>query len=192
MEEHASAQLGTIARGTLILSMLLFWSLNMVQFNCISPKKCFCHCYINFPYPAMSFQSFWNHFSVSWLTSSYNSNFGCITSVQNIKCESSGDHFFQISCDKVRGSIKKLWSSECNGYTHHLVQEGLQLRGVPAGVRPVRRHRASIFQGPRSSKLQLIKAIKSLPKFLASSKAVDRLKQSSFLFLNYILPPYRI
>lgn len=27
----------------------------------------------------------------------------------------------------MRGSIEKVWSSECNGYTHHLVQEGLQL-----------------------------------------------------------------
>lgn len=31
------------------------------------------------------------------------------------------------SCDKVRGNIKRIWSSECNGYTHHLVLEGLQL-----------------------------------------------------------------
>ncbi|CAD6243682.1 unnamed protein product [Miscanthus lutarioriparius] len=33
----------------------------------------------------------------------------------------------EISCEKVRGSIKKVWCSECNGYTHHIVEEGLQL-----------------------------------------------------------------
>ncbi|KAJ1279884.1 hypothetical protein BS78_04G190000 [Paspalum vaginatum] len=33
----------------------------------------------------------------------------------------------EISCEKTRASIEKTSSSECNGYTHHLVQEGLQL-----------------------------------------------------------------
>ncbi|KAG2659636.1 hypothetical protein PVAP13_1KG373600 [Panicum virgatum] len=33
----------------------------------------------------------------------------------------------EISCKKVRDSIKKSLSSECNGYTHHVVQDGLQL-----------------------------------------------------------------
>lgn len=33
----------------------------------------------------------------------------------------------EISCKKVRDSIKKSLSSECNGYNHHVVQDGLQL-----------------------------------------------------------------
>lgn len=33
----------------------------------------------------------------------------------------------EISCEKVRASIEKTLSSECSGYTHHLVREGLQL-----------------------------------------------------------------
>ncbi|OEL24833.1 hypothetical protein BAE44_0014145 [Dichanthelium oligosanthes] len=44
------------------------------------------------------------------------------------KSELSGNRFsFQISCKKVRASIEKSLSSECNGYTHHIVQDGLKL-----------------------------------------------------------------
>ncbi|CAN6279131.1 unnamed protein product [Urochloa humidicola] len=33
----------------------------------------------------------------------------------------------EISCEKVRASIEKSLSSESNGYTHHIVQDGLRL-----------------------------------------------------------------
>ncbi|WVZ74690.1 hypothetical protein U9M48_022845 [Paspalum notatum var. saurae] len=33
----------------------------------------------------------------------------------------------EISCEKARASIEKSLSSDCNGYTHHVVQEGLQI-----------------------------------------------------------------
>ena len=59
--------------------------------------------------------------------SSRNGRFLLLYLSSSHKCELSWNYFsFQISCKKVRDSIKKSLSSECNGYTHHVVRDGLQ------------------------------------------------------------------
>ncbi|OQU85268.1 hypothetical protein SORBI_3004G208800 [Sorghum bicolor] len=129
-------------------------------------------------------------------------------SVQNIKCEFSGVHFFQISCDKVRGSINKVWSSECNGYTHHLVQEGLQLFNLKKENEPfgleylgvmqdtiskltyemlhavacIVSHNKFTFDKTRSVMEKIVKS--HLPSYLASLDQKDMLCQLFNIFTN--------
>jgi hypothetical protein len=108
----------------------------------------------------------------------------------------------------VRGSIKKVWSSECNGYTHHLVQERLQLfnfqkEDEPLGpedlgvmqdtvgkltyetlhsVACIVSHNKFTFDKTRPVMEKIVKS--HLPSYLASLDQKNMVCQLSNIFLN--------